>query len=90
MFNKTSVNEEFTPQYEIDLCVRNSLGEVTKKRKSHISNDGYGIWEFWSKYQGKPKRHKKTVKNISEGKSKGGQNKPPRTSRPSEPLPGQG
>ncbi len=86
LFNK----EDFQPTFEINLVVKDALGNPTRQRKNHMSNNGYGIWEFWAKYQGKPKRHKKKIKNIQEGSRKGGQNKPPRTSRPSEPLVGQG
>lgn len=55
-------NEEFTPTFEISLVVKDSLGIPTGKRRSLKASDGDAIWEFWSRYQGKPKRHKKTSK----------------------------
>lgn len=57
--------EEFQPTFEIDLVIRDSLGRPTKQRKSHVSNDGFGIYEFFQRYQGKPKRKKNKAKKNS-------------------------
>ena len=55
-------NKEFTPTFEISLVVKDSLGRPTGRRRSLKASDGNAIYEFWSRFQGKPKRHKNTGK----------------------------
>lgn len=59
MFSKLNSKEEFSPTFEISVVVRDSLGNPTRKRKEFRSDNGYDIWEFFNRYQGKPKKRKK-------------------------------
>ena len=58
--------------FEISLVVKDVHGNPTRQRKSLASDDANAIAEFYWKYQGKPKRKKKSTKAaISELPKKG-------------------
>ena len=55
MFNQEPADKAF----EISLIVRDSEGNPTDKRRSYSSDNPYKIWQFFNRFQGKPKRKKK-------------------------------
>jgi hypothetical protein len=59
-------NDYYSDEFEINLVVRDSNGNPTGKRKSFSTNDPYKLWVFFNRFQGRPKRKKKKVKNIKE------------------------
>ncbi len=54
--------KEDTKLFEIDLVIKDSQGNPTNKRRSFSSDDASRIWEFWMRYQGKPKKRRRKTK----------------------------
>ena len=51
--------------FEIVVCVRDSQGKDTGKKKSFVTNSAYKMWEFWSKNTGSfTPRNKKSASNL--------------------------
>ena len=55
------MSEEPSKTFELVMCVRNSLGKDTGKRRSYASDSAYKIWEVWSKYVSSFTRKKKKL-----------------------------
>jgi len=57
---------DFSPLFELDIVVKDAMGNPTKKRKSCVSDSAEDIWKFWMRHQGKPKR--KTTRKLPTAK----------------------
>lgn len=67
-------NVEFTRapfcRFGLTLNVKDKEGNPTGETKSIDTNDSGELWEFWTKYQGKPKRRRTTNKRKRRRKGK--------------------
>ena len=48
-----------SPAFELVVAVRDSVGEPTGKLKSYTTDSPMKLWQFYMRYQGKPKRKRK-------------------------------
>ena len=55
----TNIIKEPSKSFEINLVVRDAEGNPTGQRKSLATNDSNKLYDFWMKYQGKPRKKNK-------------------------------
>ena len=59
MFDKTAGDKTF----EVSLVIKDADGNPTNQRKSFASDDPVKVWQFFNRFQGKPKRKKRKDKS---------------------------